>query len=1125
MAIEPPFVGRTEELRLLKELLHATGREGKARVVSVTGIGGIGKSRLSWELLKYVDGLTETIWWHHGRCPSYGDGITFWALGEMVRMRAGIAETDAPGRLAIEARRVGGRARPRRGRAPVDRAAARVPARPRGASDRRRRRAVRRVAHVLRADQRRGHGRDGVRGPAVGRRRAARLHRVAAGVVARPPDLHRHAGPSRARRPASDTGAPAAGASCRCTSSRSPTRRWPSWCAAWCPAPTTPPSTASSSAPRACRSYAVETIRMLADRGVLRAGDDAYELVGDLGELEVPETLHALIASRLDALEPEDRALLQDAADPRQELHARGPRRRSTGRAADDARAAAARPQSRKEFLVHEADPRSPERGQYAFVQGIIREIAYGMLSKADRRARHLAVAHHFEAAGDDELAGVVAAHYVEALRATPDGPDRDALSARARDWLAQAAERARCARLARPGARRSASRHSRSPPPARSGPRSCRVPPAPRTTRSSPTEQVDYLREAADDPRRPRRRRCRDGRPGAARHRPRRPGPASTSSGRWSSRCERQLDATTDALARAEYDHAVGYVLYFDGDLDGCWRPRPALAGYEEAAGLGPVPQGAAQPRRAADVARPVPRGDHPASRHAGDRHRGERPAHGRSGPDRACRSRPTSGPRRCSHSLEAAALARRGGCGGPEMIALANAVEFAVETGTGHGRRAARRPAVPAGPARSPGRRGRARRGAAGRLPRGPRRGPAALDRVSAQVDGVTQPHDRRLVPAGPLGAPAHRPATSTGAFDEAIAAIDAEAGIGTNSTVAAAFAGHAALWLRDPAGPGRPWTGCPWRTSAGTSPSAGHWRRGWTRSRAAPRAPPPSTTRPGRPPRRRRPVHACPDHAGRRGRPARGPGPRRRTGDRPRIPGGSRRHTAAGPAVGCGRPQLRAPRRSADAASEHVERGVKGRVSLCRRHLAQRAVHVELGVAVDGRPAGHVGALPAFGVRRARRRPARRARRSGRRRARPGSRRRARRASPAVGERDLEQAGLARSRSRRTRGRSRAAARRRRAAGSSIVTASIRVAHRLLELGHRAATRPRRAARRGRRSAGTPRCATRPVRRATSRSTTPSGPLARASSAAASTRAGRRLPWWYGCVDGHGSSIVRC
>ncbi len=97
MAIEPPFVGRAEELRLMKDLLHATGREGRSRVVSVHGIGGIGKSRLAWELQKYVDGLSEGMYWHHGRCPSYGEGVTFWALGEMVRMRAGIAEVDAPG--------------------------------------------------------------------------------------------------------------------------------------------------------------------------------------------------------------------------------------------------------------------------------------------------------------------------------------------------------------------------------------------------------------------------------------------------------------------------------------------------------------------------------------------------------------------------------------------------------------------------------------------------------------------------------------------------------------------------------------------------------------------------------------------------------------------------------------------------------------------------------------------------------------------------------------------------------------------------------------------------------------------------------------------------------------------
>ncbi len=93
-ALEAPFVGRDDELRLLKDLFHATSREQRARLVSVIGPAGIGKTRLAWEFLKYIDGLVETVWWHDGRSPAYGDGISFWALGEMVRERAGLLETD-----------------------------------------------------------------------------------------------------------------------------------------------------------------------------------------------------------------------------------------------------------------------------------------------------------------------------------------------------------------------------------------------------------------------------------------------------------------------------------------------------------------------------------------------------------------------------------------------------------------------------------------------------------------------------------------------------------------------------------------------------------------------------------------------------------------------------------------------------------------------------------------------------------------------------------------------------------------------------------------------------------------------------------------------------------------------
>ncbi len=94
--LEAPFVGRDDELRLLKELLHATARDRRARLVSILGIAGIGKSRLAWELEKYIDGLVEIIYWHQGRSPAYGDGVAFWALGEMVRGRARIAESDSP---------------------------------------------------------------------------------------------------------------------------------------------------------------------------------------------------------------------------------------------------------------------------------------------------------------------------------------------------------------------------------------------------------------------------------------------------------------------------------------------------------------------------------------------------------------------------------------------------------------------------------------------------------------------------------------------------------------------------------------------------------------------------------------------------------------------------------------------------------------------------------------------------------------------------------------------------------------------------------------------------------------------------------------------------------------------
>ena len=94
--LEAPFVGRERELKLIKDLFHASADEGRARLVSVTGIAGIGKSRLTWEFYKYFDGIVDTVWWHRGRCLAYGEGVTYWALVDMVRMRCLIGEEEPP---------------------------------------------------------------------------------------------------------------------------------------------------------------------------------------------------------------------------------------------------------------------------------------------------------------------------------------------------------------------------------------------------------------------------------------------------------------------------------------------------------------------------------------------------------------------------------------------------------------------------------------------------------------------------------------------------------------------------------------------------------------------------------------------------------------------------------------------------------------------------------------------------------------------------------------------------------------------------------------------------------------------------------------------------------------------
>ena len=88
-------------------------------------------------------------------------------------------------------------------------------------------------------------------------------------------------------------------------------------------------------------------------------------------------------------------------------------------------------------------DARSADRGQFAFVQSLVREVAYSTLARRDRKARHLAAARHFETLVDQELAGALAAHYLAAYRNATEGPESDALGVQARIALRAAGDRA----------------------------------------------------------------------------------------------------------------------------------------------------------------------------------------------------------------------------------------------------------------------------------------------------------------------------------------------------------------------------------------------------------------------------------------------------------------------------------------------------------------------------------------------------------------------------------------------------------------------------------------------------------------------------------------------------------
>ncbi len=95
-SMSTPLVGRDVDLGLLRGTFDKVVGERAVQLVTVVGEPGVGKSRLVAELFAYVDGLRRVVRWRQGRCLPYGEGITFWALGEIVKAHVGVLESDPP---------------------------------------------------------------------------------------------------------------------------------------------------------------------------------------------------------------------------------------------------------------------------------------------------------------------------------------------------------------------------------------------------------------------------------------------------------------------------------------------------------------------------------------------------------------------------------------------------------------------------------------------------------------------------------------------------------------------------------------------------------------------------------------------------------------------------------------------------------------------------------------------------------------------------------------------------------------------------------------------------------------------------------------------------------------------
>jgi predicted ATPase/class 3 adenylate cyclase len=445
-----PLVGRDDELALLEQTYARTLREQGVQLVTVTGEPGIGKTRLLSEFRERLSERAEAVSWQHGRCLPYGEGITFWALGEIVKAQAGILESDSPQQAGEKLSRVvadaiedsserewfKARLAPLVGAQLVEAPGTAERAESFTAWRRFLESLAERAPLVLALEDL--HWADDALLEFVEHLVDLSTEVPLLLVCAARPELYeRHPGWGGGKRNST-------------TLSLSPltddeTARLISVLLSQAVLP------AETQAILLERSggnplYAEEFVRMLTDRGILTRRGRVVEVAPE-AEIPVPETVQAVIAARLDSLPAERKALLHDAAVVGKVFWTGA--LAWMGRTPERAVEEGLYELVRKELVRPVRLSSVKDQPEYSFWHLLVRDVAYGQIPRAARAAKHRAAAQWIERIAEERVtdhAEILAHHYGQALelmRAAGSAAEARELEPTTRRFLVMAGDRA----------------------------------------------------------------------------------------------------------------------------------------------------------------------------------------------------------------------------------------------------------------------------------------------------------------------------------------------------------------------------------------------------------------------------------------------------------------------------------------------------------------------------------------------------------------------------------------------------------------------------------------------------------------------------------------------------------